>query len=496
VTLAQTLFFLGLYSLILFGIGIVANRRSLGETQEDYFVASRTFGLFVLFFTYEATLFSMWFFLGTGGFWYTHGVGFYCHVLWMTMSGVILYWVGTRLWLVGKRWGFVTPADLLAHRYNSEAIRVVTAVVGIGFVFPYLLLQIVGAGRLLGAAAGLEMWQGAGLMMLVVVTYTLLGGGRAVAWTDAFQGCLFFSVIWFIAIWALTCVGGGWTAMWDRLVADSPQHLTLPGPKGEFTPLWWFSFWFVQGTAMAMPGVWMRVYSARNATVLRQTAALVPLAGAIGYLATLLYAFSATPHFPGLVGPEADKLLPLMLNRFHPEWTIPLVVAAFAAGMSTADSQLLAGSAMITGDLYKRYVVRGASERHLVWVGRGFVVFFTLLTWFVGSFFDLPLIVRLGIMAYAGTSNLMVPLIGALFWPRATARGALSGLLTGVLLFLLLDPKTSPFFSTNPLPVDPGFVGLVCNAVVFVAVSLCTRHRSGERHEEYRSYLKQAYEQS
>jgi len=487
---------LGLYSLIMVGIGVAANRASKGATEEDYFVASRSFGLLVLFLTYEATLYSMWFFMGTGGFWYQHGVGFLCHVLWLTTGGIVLYWVGTRVWLAGKRWGFVTPGDLLAHRYNSEAVRIVTAVVGVGFVFPYILLQIVGAGRLLNAAADLPLWAGGGLMLLVVIAYTLLGGGRAVAWTDAFQGFFFLTLIWVVAVWAVVEVGGGWHTMWQRMVERMPENLTLPGPSGLFTHSWWFTMWFVLALSISMPGIWMRVYSARSPRTIRYTAALVPLGAVVAYLATLLYGFSGAAQFPGLKGAEPDKLLAIMIKAFRPEWMLPVVVAAFAAGMSTADSQLLAVSAMVTSDLYKRMARRGASQRHLVWVGRAFVVVFTVIAWLVASFVELPLIVSLGLMAYAGTANLFVPLVGALFWPRATAKGALCGMIAGVAAFLLFDPKTSPFFDANPWPIHPGFGGVVVNVVVFVVVSLATHHNRGERHEAYRSLFEKAYERS
>jgi SSS family solute:Na+ symporter len=339
----------------------------------------------------------------------------------------------------------------------------------------------------------MPLWAGGGLMMLVVVGYTLLGGTRAVAWTDAVQGFFFLVLIWVIAVWAVGELGGGWTAMWSRMAERLPGHLTLPGPSGQFTYSWWFTMWCTLGVSISMPGIWMRVYSARSPRALRHTAALVPLGAVVAYLATLLYGFSGAVEFPGLTGSEPDNLLPEMLKAFRPEWMLPVVVAAFAAGMSTADSQLLAVSAMVTSDVYQRYVEPGASQRRLVWVGRAFVVAFTVMAWAVASFVELPLIVSLGLMAYAGTANLFVPLAGALFWPRATARGALCGIVAGVAAFLLLDPKTSPFFAAAPWPVHPGFVGLVVNALVFVVVSLATTHGQGERHEEYRRFFRAAY---
>ena len=192
---------LGAYTLVVLGVGAVAKMRSREDTEEDFFVAGRSFNLFVLFFTYEASLFSMWFFLGSGGFWLNHGIWFYCHVLWLVVSGLLLWWLGTRIWICGKKWNFVTPADLLAHRYGSEAYRLMVALITMGFIFPYILMQIKGGGLALAfttRAVGAEIpfWQGAGLMALLVLTYTTIGGARAVAWTDAVQGALFLGIIW------------------------------------------------------------------------------------------------------------------------------------------------------------------------------------------------------------------------------------------------------------------------------------------------------------
>jgi hypothetical protein len=279
---------LGAYTLIVLAIGAVARMRAREDTEEDYFVAGRTFNLFVLFFTYEASLFSMWFFLGSGGFWLTQGIWFYCHALWLVMSGLLLWWLGVRIWLCGKKWNFVTPADLLAHRYGSEAYRVIVALITMGFIFPYILMQIKGGGLALAfttQAVGQEIpfWQGAGLMALLVLIYTTVGGARAVAWTDAVQGLLFLSIIWIIGVGAVMKLGGGVQSTFDTLVRESREHLTLPSPVSKWGYSHWLSWWFVQGIALGNAGVWMRIYSAKSPTTLRHTGALIPLAGILAY---------------------------------------------------------------------------------------------------------------------------------------------------------------------------------------------------------------------
>ncbi|MGD8238241.1 MAG: sodium:solute symporter family protein [Armatimonadota bacterium] len=498
---------LGAYTLIVLVIGGVARVRAREDTEEDYFVAGRTFNLFVLFFTYEASLFSMWFFLGSGGFWLNHGVWFYCHVLWLVMSGLLLWWLGTRIWLCGKKWNFVTPADLLAHRYGSEVYRVIVALITMGFIFPYILMQIKGGGLALAftthaVGQGIPFWQGAGLMALLVVTYTMVGGARAVAWTDAVQGALFLSIIWVIGVGAVMKLGGGVQNTFDTLVQESREHLTLPSPASGWSHPQWTSWWFVLGITLGNAGVWMRIYSAKSPTTLRQTGALIPLAGILAYLATFLYAAAGIPHWEQLSGefqsisgaaPQPDQLLPVMLVSFWPIMMLPMIVGCFAAGMSTADAQLLAASAICTSDIYKRYISRRASQKHLVWVGRIFVLLFTLAAYAVCLVEKGAMLVQLGALCYAGTANLAMPLIGAFFWQRATAKGAIAGTAAGALSLLFLSPITNPWGGGYGLPLHPGFPALVVNAVLFVVVSLVTKHGKRERHVEYAAFMAEAY---
>jgi SSS family solute:Na+ symporter len=508
--LLPILLLLGGYTVVVLGVGALARYRSREDTEEDYFVAGRSFNVFVLFFTYEASLFSMWFFLGTGGFWLEHGIGFYCHALWMVMSGILLWVLGTRIWLCGKKWNFVTPADLLSHRYGSKTYRLIVALITMGFIFPYILMQVKGGGLALQFAtreAGTEIpfQQGAAVMALLVVTYTTVGGARAVAWTDAVQGALFLAIIWVIGIGVSLKLGDGLGPMFGKLAAHSPDHLTLPGPQGKFTYLWWFSWWFVQGIALGNAGVWMRIYSADSPSTLRRTGALIPIAGVLAYLATFLYASAGIPEWegllesfkaanPGIDPPKPDQLLPVMLAKFWPVMMLPMILGCFAAGMSTADAQLLAASAICTSDIYKRFICKAASQRHLVWVGRIFVVCFTAIA-YVACLAKTPtMLVRLGALCYAGTANLAVPLVGAFFWKRATLKGAIAGTLGGAIAVLVFSPEINPLLGGQDLlPVHSGFAGIVVNAFLFVRVSLATRHSRRERHEEYAQLMEESF---
>lgn len=123
---------IGLYILFTLGVGVVANRR-LTPSVEDFFLYGRSAGFIVLYLTVVGTYHSAFAFLGSSGFFYTHGIGFWDAGTWTILTGAITYVLGTRVWALGKRFSYITPADMLADFYESEAVRVVTALVSVVF---------------------------------------------------------------------------------------------------------------------------------------------------------------------------------------------------------------------------------------------------------------------------------------------------------------------------------------------------------------------------
>ncbi|NNF28002.1 MAG: sodium:solute symporter family protein, partial [Gemmatimonadetes bacterium] len=113
-------------------IGAVANKR-MAVNLEDFLLYGRQAGFVVLYLTVVATFHSAFAFLGSGGFFYTHGIGFWEAGTWTVLVGGITYTLGTRIWALGKRFGYITPADMLADFYESEAVRVFVAVVSVVF---------------------------------------------------------------------------------------------------------------------------------------------------------------------------------------------------------------------------------------------------------------------------------------------------------------------------------------------------------------------------
>ncbi len=230
-TLVLQLGIIGAYLIVAMGIGIVAYRVT-ASTAEDYYLASRTLGTIVLLFTTFATLLSAFTFFGGPNL--TYGSGPEWILVMGLMDGIIFailwYVIGYRQWLIGQQHGYVTLGEMLGDRFGSKRLRAVIATVSIFWLFPYIMLQQMGAGEaLVGLTNGaVPYWAGAALITVFIILYVAVSGLRGVAWTDTLQGLFMLGVIWIAVGWVLTSVGGVDTI--NRSMASSnPEFLSLGG---------------------------------------------------------------------------------------------------------------------------------------------------------------------------------------------------------------------------------------------------------------------------
>ena len=279
---ATTLIFL--YLVLALVLGLIANRRSKDDL-EDFLLMGRKTGFVMLYLTVVATYHSAFAFLGSGGFFYTHGIGFWVAGSWTVLVGGITYVLGSRIWALGKRFGYITPADLMADFYESDAVRIVVAIVSVLFTILYIQVQAQGLGYILSAASGDRISFELGTLILLVVAagYLALGGLRAVYWTDVLQGVWMYAAVWIGALLLTYKLFGGPLALWRRLAAERPDLLTVPGPQEYFGPGMWFGMTVALSFGIILqPHIMIRYYSATSGRVIKWLGATTPI-----YLMTL-----------------------------------------------------------------------------------------------------------------------------------------------------------------------------------------------------------------
>jgi Na+/proline symporter len=180
------------------------------RTASDYFIAGRRISLWVFVLAATATSFSGWTFMGHPGLLYRDGFQYaYASFYAITIPFTGLLFL-KRQWIIGKRFGFVTPGEMLSYYFRSDAIRLLVILVALVFSVPYLGVQLRASGYLFNVLTDglLSIDVGMWVLSAVVFIYVASGGLRAVAYVDTLQCILLAAGIVIIGIIAANAVGG------------------------------------------------------------------------------------------------------------------------------------------------------------------------------------------------------------------------------------------------------------------------------------------------
>lgn len=488
------------YLLVTIVLGVVANKR-LTVDMEDFLLYGRKAGFVVLYLTVVATYHSAFAFLGSGGYFYTHGIGFWAAGTWTVLVGAITYVVGSRIWALGKAFRYITPADMLADFYESEGVRVMVALISVVFTILYIQVQAQGLGYILSVASGDRIPFEIGTLVLLVVAagYLVAGGLRAVYWTDVVQGIWMYLAVWIGALVLSFKLFGGPLELWRRVAVERPDLLTLPGPEGFFTP----GMWLGMGIALSFgivfqPHMMIRYYSAVDGKTIKWLGATTPIYLMTLYVPAALVGLGGALVLPDLAIP--DRIFPELLFQFAPAWLTGLILAgATAAAMSTLDSILHSNMTVLTRDVYQRYVGVDKSQAHYVWVGR-VIVIFLLAVGYVLSVRTFGFLVTLVTLSGSGALQLMPAIVGVCFPGRFlfTKAGVLWGMGVGLtVLYLTLvvspNPLASLLGSPHPWGLHGAVWSILANFIVTIGVSSFTRPPSAETvariHGEVESFV-------
>lgn len=461
---------IGLFMLIPLAMGAIAGKKSI-PTTEDFFLQGRGMGSLAVFFTVAATWWSAFAFMGSNAYFYLRGPLYWTAIAWNILFGLLYFVVGKRVWFYGKINNYITPKDFFKHQYGSEALGNIVAVIMLVFTLPYLQIQLTGGAYLIEVASGgLIDFKFAALMFyLVIIIYVWSGGLRAVAWTDIFYGVLLFFGMIFGGFYIANLLGGS-SEMFEQIREVKPENLMLQ----ENAWVAWLAMFIITPVGSFMgPQLWTRMYAVKSPKLFNLMPFLLGVA-AIAYIGSMLVGNSAVILEPNIE--QADKVLPVILYKYAPFVLASFIIACgAAAAMSTANSQIHAMSAGYTVDFHKAYINPNLSEHKLVWVGRWTILILSAVA-YVMALYVPGLLVNIGLVALAGTAQVIVPTAGALFWKRSTTVGAIAGLLVGVgtLVLFTFVPSTVPgFFAFG----GGGLLSLILNVVVFIAVSSFTKAR-------------------
>lgn len=449
----------------------------------EYVAASRSLGFIVMYFLMGGAIFSAFAYLGGPGWAYSKGAAAF-YIMGYCALGLLPWWLwGPRAHRAGKKYNYVTQAQLFADRFQSKGLSVIIAIVSVLAFIQYIALQVKGCAYVFEVASGgrIPFWAGALIAYVVVLIYVFLGGVRGVAWTNLFQGAFMIIIAWIVGLYLTYRLYGGPSEMFRQIAAADATHLVVgPGSKMSYAAFASALLVSVLGFAM-WPHLFMKAYTAKSERVLKQTIVMYPTF-AIFIIPVLFIGFAGILQVkPDVLG-APDRILPWMFNnmQFPPIAVGLILAAALAAAMSTQDTITHAAGSIFAQDLIEVLKKEKHTEKEATMWIRISVVGFGAVSYLVAVFGGQTL-VSLLLGAYGSIVQLLPLAIFTFFWPRATKAGAICGVLVGVLYNFLIVFQIIPKF----WGIHAGIQGLALNIIVFIIISLLTKPMEKEHVQKF-----------
>jgi SSS family solute:Na+ symporter len=541
------LVFVGLYWSYCVFWGVKGHLKA--KTASDYFLAGRGISVWVFILAATATSFSGWTFMGHPGLIYRDGfpyayASFYAITI--PFTGVMFL---KRQWMLGKRFGFVTPGEMLSTYFKSDFIRILVVLVALVFSVPYLGIQLRASGFLFNVltdgmfSVNVGMWA----LSAVVFIYVATGGLKAVAYVDTMQCILLAGGIMVIGIITLVNIGGFGTLIDgvaalsqidEKLTPDGYSHyIAIPGViqyvksgtqavGGAWTGIMILSYMFALMGIQSAPAFTMWSFSNKSVTPFAPQQVWASAFG-IGFI---LMSFTAIQgigsHFlgadaamlaahpelvnnvmgaglggedimatPGKQGNLVPQLIYLMSDKAP--WLVGLLsVCALAAMQSTGAAYMSTAGGMLTRDLFKRFLMPNASHNLQKILGRagvGLIVLAALLVATVSK----DALVLLGGLAVAYGFQMWPALIAICWWPFLTRAGISYGLIAGLIAVTLTENIGADVFGITawgrwPLTIHSAGWGIIFNLGLAIIISYFTQNKADMDHKmKFHSFLRE-----
>jgi len=467
----DALIILSLYLLSNIFIGYFAYRAGDTWAARDYFLGGKNTGALVIFFAMLATKFSGNTFFGLPG--QSYRVGLMAVTLIPFTIAISLGFISyaPRLYVLSKKYDYLTPSDFYADRFDSRVLRLWTAVFLIITVIPYLMIQTTAMGHAFVGFTGGRYSFATGVIYIFagMLIYVLLSGWRGVVWAEVLQGALLWVAIVVAAV-VLMYWEGGLATVIQQVVIIAPEKVAVPESNETLTRSYLLlALVFGMGGAM-YPQIIQSVYAAKSEKALRRGLAMMIPNYFIIMLAVVLIGLVGIIHLRDLKAIEADQVLALLLGQRAESayWLAILVfLGAAAAIMSTAAGVLLTLSSIVTHDLYRQFVRPQASEDEIATVGRVFTAVILIIVTLL-SLHPITTLWQLTVIKFEFLMQLYLPMLLGLYWPRFSRTAAIAGLATGTLSLLVLVLS-----GWNHVGIfDAGVAAFVLNGLASVAVAL------------------------
>ncbi|MEM4487364.1 MAG: sodium:solute symporter family protein [Desulfurococcaceae archaeon] len=342
---------------VYFFIGSViafTSRRYFTKDIRDYYTASGRLGGIISAGTYAATTYSTFMMVGLVGLSYATGVGALgFELLYLVATVFFLSTVGLKIWSMSKQRKWISSSQMIGELYNSRAISKIVALIYLFAMIPYLAAQLQGLSALF-RYGGLDRASSIFISTCLTYLWIIVAGMWSVALTDLYQGILSLAGGFLYLTSVLAYLGTTSGANYGILleILGDNGYLGL----GEF----WKPHVFLAYTtpwvffALTNPQVVIRLYLPKDESSYRKMGVLFSVYGYIyTCIAVIVGLIAAGLALSGVVplGLKWDDVTPYLLSLFNPLVASIVAVSIIAAGVSTANSIVLAVSSSVVKDV-------------------------------------------------------------------------------------------------------------------------------------------------
>ena len=427
------------YLLFLIVVGLMTIKYN--KSQEDYLLAGRRLGPWVTAFSERASGESAWLLLALPGAAISVGLGEAWTVIGITV-GIIASWylIAEKLRIETEKYAALTIPGYLHKKYNdnSNIIRLFSAVIIAFFFLFYVSAQFHASGKVINTLFGLSSINGIIIGAIVIISYTLLGGFLAIAWTDLLQGILMIGTLVILPIVGIIELQNQERTIYEALNQFGESNSSFTTGKSGIAALsvvigglsWGLGY-------LGQPHLVIRYMAIKNPKDIKKAKLIATLWALPGILGAFFIGLVALNYF----GPDffiindVEQAMPLLAKELLPPILAGLLISgAVAAMMSTADSQLLVSTSAITEDFIHQYLGLSISNKTLLLINRITIIILGIIAFCIAIFSELSGKNIFGVVSYAwsGLGSSFGPvLVLSLWWPKTTRKGVIAGLLVG-----------------------------------------------------------------
>lgn len=458
-----------LYMVIMLGVGFFFMKKN--KDADDYYVGGRSMGSLHVGLSVVATDVGGGFSIGLGGLGFMMGIS----GSWMLLTGLIGAWLSAVLLIpkvskLSESIKLFTFPQIFEHFYSARVALVAGVISAIGYL-GFTSSQLLAGAKLASATfIELDLFNALLIMGVIAVVYTVMGGIKAVIYTDTIQWAILMIGLIFIGLpIAYYAIGG-----YDAIVATvKPEMLTFSNLSWQDLANWGITIipiWFVGMT------LYQRIYACRDEKEAKKAwfvAGLFewPIMALMGVALGLFSRVAADQGmfeelgYGAIADLDAEMGLPLLLRSVLPVGLMGIMMSAyFSAIMSTADSCLMAASGNIVTDIIEKF--HKISHETKLRFSQIATLAIGALAILIATF--MQNVLELMLLSYAFmVSGLLVPILGAFFWKKSSSTGALWAMIGGGATTLCLIS----FDVELPFGLDANIYGILASAILFVVLS-------------------------